>query len=82
MNFHFWSFIAGGVFILTFQWVTMIPFYRRHKVVRALLDRAKMYQKRGEKLSDAGKEEEALAAWRECRSLLEQVEKLTGVNGK
>jgi hypothetical protein len=82
MNFHFWSFLAGVAFLLTFQWVSMIPFYRRHKVVRALLNRAKMYQQRAQKLSEDGKEEDAEVAWRECRSLLEQVEKLTGVNGK
>lgn len=82
MNFHFWSFMAGATFVLIFQWVSMIPFYRRHKVTRALLDRARMYQRRAEKLSQAGKEEDAGAAWQECRNLIAQVEKLNGWNHK
>jgi hypothetical protein len=82
MTFHFWSFVAGGAFVITFQWVTMIPFMRRHRIVKALLNRAKIYQKRAEKLSEAGQEEDALRAWQECRNLIAQVEELTGVNGK
>lgn len=76
MIFHFYSFLAGAAFCLAYQWVCMIPFMRRHRVVRALLNRAKMYQQRGEKLSEEGKQEEAVIAWAECKLLLAQVDQI------
>ncbi len=32
---NFWSFIVGIVFTLVVQWISIIPFNRRHRVVRA-----------------------------------------------
>lgn len=82
MTFHFWSFIAGVATLLTIQWISMIPFFRRHRVVTALLNRAKMYQLRGKAFSDVGDDVNAMEAWKECRNLLAQVEELNNWNKK
>lgn len=76
MTFHFWSFVAGGAAMLGIQWVLLIPYLRRHKVVMALLDRAKMYQQRALKLAEEGKDEEAVTAFKEYKNLVTQVQEL------
>lgn len=62
--------------MLMFQWLLFIPFARRHKVVRSLLDRARMYQQRVPILMEMGRFEEAERAREEVKELLKQVEEL------
>ena len=82
MNFDAYSYILGAATLWFCQWISLIPFNRRHRVVMALLSRANMYRERAEKLSEAGKEEEALAAWQECNNLVAQVRELNGWDKK
>lgn len=76
MNFDFWSFLAGAAVLLTIQHLSLIPWYRKHRVITALIQRAKMYQERAEKLAAANCWIDAEKSWKECRALLEQVKKL------
>jgi hypothetical protein len=76
MSMYFWSFIAGATTVLILQWLVSIPDMRTHRVVMALLERASMYQKRGKILAEEGRDEEAVAAFRECKTLLVQAEEL------
>jgi hypothetical protein len=73
---YVWTFLAGMGFMVFSAWVTSIPYMRRHRVVMALLERAKMYQQRAKKLAEAGKEEEAMAAYREYSTAIAQAEEL------
>jgi hypothetical protein len=76
MSTYFWSFMAGAFTLVVLSWLIVIPSMRRHCVVMALLERAKMYQERAKRLIEEGKDEEAKTAYHECRILLTQVEEL------
>jgi hypothetical protein len=71
----FW-FIAGAISLWVFQWVSLIPFRRRHRVIDALIARAKAYQERGHKLRDAGHDELAKQAFDESLELCRQIREL------
>lgn len=73
MSIHFWSFLAGAFTLSLIQWLVCIPEMRKHRMKMALLVRADVYQKRAKAFSEAGQEYEALKAWAECMTLLNQV---------
>lgn len=79
---NLWFFLMGAVGMLIFQYVLLLPFSRRHKVVMALLDRAKMYQQRAVKFAEEGKDEAAMAAFKEYKNLVTQAQELHERNKK
>jgi hypothetical protein len=77
---YVYTFLAGMAFMMFLEWLVFLPYVRRHRVVMALLDRAKMYQQRAKKFAEAGNDEEAMAAYREYSTALAQAEELHNRN--
>lgn len=68
--------ISGVIALGLIQFLACRPIMRRHRVVMALLDRAKVYNERAKHHCQRGEVEAAAKCWVEAQSLIRQVEEI------